>query len=222
MAQSATIIFYESPEGHSLLNRSQQGFYRDDMVSIFRKLQSLGYHLYVANASPIEQSIIKSRIPNDIDISFSPPEPHRELPSASFAVSNFHEQHRLPIGAVYTYDEVFTKKPQPTPEELIQQLASKMGTTNDKVYLIGTGYKNTISVDNLGLGESGNYINAKPGEVEAAGQLAIHHAEIAGIQGEIDIVYTDAYYDEGDLEIVSKMHNINYFPEYSTVMEEVD
>jgi hypothetical protein len=213
MAQSAAIIFYGGLEGHHLLNRSGQGFYRDDMVTIFRKLQSLGYNLYVADATGAEQVVIKSRIPKDIDITFSLPE-LGNLPSASFAVSNIHDEHSLPIGAIYTYDQVFTKKVQPTPEELIEQLATGLGNTADKVYLIGTGYKNSISIDNLGLNESGNFINARPGEVEAAGQLAIKHAEINGVNGVIDVVYTDAYYDARDMATVGVMHNINYYPEY--------
>jgi hypothetical protein len=211
MAQTAAVLFYPGPDQHDLLNRSTQGFYRDDMVSIFRTLQSLGYQLYVIDASLAETELMKARIPIDIQLIFDSPD-MTALPTASFAVSNYHTSDMIPLTAIYSYDTVLPRKPQPTPDELIEQLAVLLGTEKNRVYLLGSGYSNPITQDNLGLVNSGNYINIRPGEVGTAGQLALHHAQVNGIDGHIDVIYTDADYDVRDREFISIMHNINYHP----------
>ena len=211
MAQHAAALFYPGLDQHDLINRSGQGFYRDDMVSIFRSLQSLGYQLYVINASESERQLMESRIPADIQLNFIVPDIN-SLSVASFAVSNYHTNQMIPLTAVYTYDTVIPRKPQPTPDELLDQLAVLLNTDKSRIYLVGSGYTNAITEDNLGLVNSGNYINIRPGEVGAAGQLALHHAQINGIDGDIDTVYTDADYDIRDQDFIKLMFNINYHP----------
>jgi hypothetical protein len=204
MAQINAVIL----EGLQLLNKSLDGFYRDDLVILLRDLQTLGYKLFVNNLYPPPmQKVVTSRLPPDVMVSFDDI-PFQSLGPASFMVSNNINNRILPA---YTYEDIFPLKGKIDPTQLIQQLSQLLKVKPTHIYLIGSGYDDTsITAENMTT--TSQFINVKPGQATMGGDLAVQHAELNGIGGDINLVFTDAEYTNTDLNYVNVMHRLNYYP----------